>query len=156
MIGIRSTTLVMGLCAALAAGAAWAEDSPFVGKWHWNQAKSTLPPGESAPKEVTHEISKAEAGAVMWSVTVVTPDDQQHIVKFEADPSGEARRITSDTTATARLRNGTLQATFNGPAGQSDTQTCTVSDDRKQMTCNGVVSDGKGHSANYVDVYDRR
>ena len=44
---------------------------------------------------------------------------------------------------------------FNGAAGQSDTQTCTVSADRTQMTCKGVVSDGQGYSASYVDVYDR-
>jgi len=32
MVGIRSTMLVTGLCVALAAGAACAEDSPFAGK----------------------------------------------------------------------------------------------------------------------------
>jgi hypothetical protein len=155
MIGIRSTALVMGLSFTLAMGAAYAEDSPFVGTWHWDRTKSTLPPGEPAPKDVVSEISKADAGAVSWTVTIVTADDQRHTVTFEADPQGEARRISSDTTATARLADGTLQATFNGPAGQSDTQTCTVSADRKQMTCKGVLSDGKGHSVNYVDVYDR-
>jgi hypothetical protein len=155
MIGIRSAVLVMGVAASLAAGAAYAEDSAFVGTWHWDPAKSTLPPGEPAPKDVVSEISKADAGAISWTVTIVTPDDQTHTVTFEADPKGEARRISSDTTATATFGHGLLQATFNGPAGQSDTQTCTVSADQKQMTCKGVVSDGKGHSANYVDVYDR-
>jgi hypothetical protein len=155
MIGIRSTTLVVGLCVAMAAGPAWAQDSPFVGRWHWNPAKSTLPPGEPTPKDVVSEISKADAGAVSWSVTIVTPDDQQHVVTFEAEPGGAAKPITSDTTASALLADEALQATFNGPAGQSDTQTCTVSADRKQMTCKGAVTNGKGHSANYVDVYDR-
>jgi hypothetical protein len=155
MIGIRSTTFVMGLCVAMAAGPAYAQDSPFVGRWHWNPAKSTLPPGEPTPKDVVSEISKADAGAVSWSVTIVTPDDQQHVVTFEAEPSGAVKQISSDTTASALLADEALQATFNGPAGQSDTQTCTVSADGKQMTCKGVVTDGKGHSANYVDVYDR-
>jgi len=44
MIGICSTMLVTGLCVALAAGAACAEDSPFVGKC------AAL--GEPVPKDV--------------------------------------------------------------------------------------------------------
>ena len=156
MSGIRSTTLVMGFCVALAASAAWAEDSPFLGRWHWNQAQSTLPPGEPAPKDVVSEISQAEGGAVSWSVTIVTPDDQRHVVTFEAEPSGDPKPISSDTTAAARVAGGeTLEATFDGPAGRSDAQTCTVSANRTQMTCKGVLTDGQGHSVSYVDIYDR-
>lgn len=154
MIGIRSTMLVMGLCAALAASAASAEESPFVGRWHWNRAQSTLPPGEPAPKDVVSDISRADGTSVAWSVTIVTPDDQRHIVTFEADPAGDAQHGI-DTTASARMADETLQAMFNGPAGRSDTQTCAVSANRKQMTCKGVMSDGQGHSVSYVDVYDR-
>lgn len=151
----RSTVLCIGLCATLAASAADAGDSPFVGRWRWNQAQSKLPPGEPAPKDVVSDISRAEGAAVSWEVTIITPDDHKHVVKFEADPGGEVTRISSDTTATARVDGTTLQATFNGPSGQSDTQTCTVSGDRKQMTCKGVMNDGQGRSATYVDVYDR-
>jgi len=154
MIGNRGTVLVMALCATLAAGVARAEDSPLVGRWHWNRAQSTLPPGEPAPKDVVSEISRAHGQSVSWTVTIVTPDDERHVVTFQADPAGAAQHGI-DTTASARMADETLQATFNGPAGQSDTQTCTVSADRKQMTCNGVVTDGQGQSATYVDVYDR-
>jgi hypothetical protein len=155
MIGIRSTTLVMGLCAALAASAVYAEDSPFVGRWRWNRAQSTLPPGEPAPKDVVNEISRADGTSVSWSVTIVTPDDQRHVVAFETDAAGTPQRISEDTSASARMADEMLQATFSAPAGQSDTQTCTVSANRQQMTCQGVLSDGQGHSMSYVDVYDR-
>ena len=64
-------------------------------------------------------------------------------------------RTAARMTASARMADETLQATFNGPAGRSDTQTCMVSANRKQMTCKGVLSDGQGHSVSYVDVYDR-
>jgi hypothetical protein len=154
MMRIRNSALVMGLGAALAATAAYAGDSPFVGRWHWNPAQSTLPPGEPAPKDVVSDISRAEGASVAWSVTIVTPDDQQHVVTFEADPAGDAQHGI-DTTASARMADEALQATFNGPAGRTDTQTCTVSANRKLMTCRGVLSDGQGHSATYVDVYDR-
>jgi len=153
-MGIRSAALVMGVCAALAAATAHAEDSPFVGRWRWNRAQSILPPGEPAPKDVVSEISRADAQSIAWSVTIVTPDDVRHVVEFQADPAGAARH-GANTVASARMADETLQATFNGAAGQSDTQTCTVSADRTQMTCKGLVSDGQGHSASYVDVYDR-
>jgi hypothetical protein len=152
---LRDTTVIVGLCAALTVTSAWAESSPFVGRWHWNRAQSALPPGEPAPNDVTSEISRADGNDVRWSVTIVTPDGQPHVVTFTAGASGEFVRISSDTTVSARLTGDTLQATFKGPTGQSDAQTCTVSADQQQMTCRGVLTDGNGQTANYVDVYDR-
>jgi len=155
MTRFRSTTVITGLCVALAATAAWAENSPFVGRWHWNSAQSTLPPGEPAPKDLVSDISRADANSVTWSVTIITPDDQSHVVTFQAGINGEPQRLSPDTTATARLTADTLQATFTGPTGRSDAQTCTVSPDGQTMTCKGVVTDGAGQKASYVDVYDR-
>ena len=155
MNGIRSATVIMGVWLALAANAAWAESSPFVGRWHWNRAQSTLPPGDPLPNDLVSDISQADGAGVRWSVTIVTPDGQRHVVTFEAGARGESQRISSDTTASARLTDDTLQATFNGPSGRLDAQICTVSADRQQMTCRGVLTDEKGLTVNYVDIYDR-
>jgi hypothetical protein len=152
----RGCTVIVGLCAALTASFAGAESSPFVGRWHWNRTQSTLPPGEPAPNDLTSEISRADGHQVTWSVTIVTPDGRPHVVTFDAAPDGESHRISSDTTASVRLTGDTLQATFKGPAGQSDAQTCTVSADQQQLTCRGVLTDGNGQTVNYVDVYHRR
>lgn len=152
---LRGTAVIVGLCAALTASSAWAESSPFVGRWHWNRAQSTLPPGEPAPNDLTSEISRADGNFVTWSVTIVTPDGQSHLVTFDAAANGESHRISSDTTAAVRLTGDTLQATFKGPTGQSDAQTCTVSADQQQMTCRGVLTPGDGQTMNYVNVYDR-
>jgi hypothetical protein len=152
---LRSITVIMGLCAVLTATSAWAESSPFVGRWHWNRAQSTLPSGEAAPNDLISEISRADRTYVTWSVTIVTPDGQRHVVTFDAADNGEFVRISSDTTASARLAGDTLQATFKGLTGQSDVQTCSVSADRRQMTCEGVLTDGNRRTASYVDVYDR-
>ena len=154
MSRLRSTTAIVGLCVALTASSAWADGSPFVGRWHWNRTQSTLPPGEAAPNDLISEISRADGTYVTWSVTIVTPDGQPHVVAFDARANGEFIRISSDTTASARLAGDTLQATFKGPTGQSDVQTCSVSADRRQMTCRGVLTDGD-RTVNYVDVYDR-
>ena len=155
MYRLRGITVIAGLCAALAASSGWAESSPFVGRWHWNRAQSTLPPGEPPPNDLISEISRADGNFVTWSVTIVTPDGQPHVVTFDAAVNAESYRISSDTTASARLAGDPLQATFKGPNGRSDAQTCTVSADQQHMTCRGVLTDGNGQTANYVDVYDR-
>ena len=152
---LRGTTVIVGLCAALTVSSAWAESSPFFGRWHWNRTQSTLPPGEPAPNDLTSDISRADGNYVTWSVTLVTPDGQSHVVAFDTAANGESHRISSDTTASARLTGDTLQATFKGPTGRSDAQTCTVSADHRQMTCRGVLTDGHGRTVNYVDLYDK-
>jgi len=152
---LRGITVVMGLCAVLAASAAWAGSSPFVGRWHWNRAQSTPPPGEPVPKDLICEISRAEDSHVKWSVTVLTAEGRPHVETFDTVANGEFYPVSSETTASFRLTGDTLQATFKGPAGQSDAHTCTLSADHKQMICRGVLTEGDSRTVNYVDVYDR-
>lgn len=153
---LRGLTVVMGLCALLAPGSARAESSPFVGRWHWNQAQSTLPPSEPVPKDLICHIARADNSHVKWSVTVLTAEGQPQVETFDTAANGEFYPISRETTASFRLTDDTLQVTFNGPAGQSDTQTCTLSADHTQMTCRGVLTEGDGRTMHYLDLYDRR
>ena len=91
----------------------------------------------------------------MWSVTIVTPEDGHHVETFDVAPDGEFHPISSDTRAAFRLTGDALQATFKGPTGQSDAVSCTLSADQRVMTCNGMLNDGNGRTASYVDVYER-
>jgi len=152
---LRGTAVIVGLCAALTASSAGAESSLFVGRWHWNRALSTLPPGEPAPNDLTSEISRAGSDRLTWSVTIVTPDGPPDVVTFDVPADGKSYPVGSDTAASARVTGDTLQATFREPGGQSDAQTCIVAADQKQMTCRGVLTDGDGQTVTYVDVYDR-
>ena len=155
MSGLGTAKAVMGLCVVLVATSAWAESSPFVGRWHWNHAQSTLPSGEPVPNDVTAEISRVDSAHVTWSLTVMSGQDAKGVESFDAVPNGEFYPTNSDTTAAFRLMGNALQGTFKGPRGQTDTLTCTVSADHKKMTCKGVISSGDGRTANYLDVYDR-
>ena len=155
MIGFRLTSVSVGLCVALMAGSAWADSSPFVGKWHWNRAESVLPPGEPVPNDVTAEISRADAMHLKWSLTILADQGQQNIETYDAPANGEFYPVSSDTTAAFRLTGNTIQATFKGSSGETDTLTCTLATDQKKMTCPGTLADGKGHTTNYVDVFDR-
>jgi class 3 adenylate cyclase len=88
-------------------------------------------------------------------VTIITPQGRRYVETFDVAPDGKFYPISSDTTAAFRLTGDALQATFKGPTGQSDAVRCSLSTDQQVMTCNGVLDEGNGRTANYVDVYDR-
>lgn len=152
---VRSMGIGLAIAAgALLVGSAHADTNPFVGRWHWNHTQSTLPPGEPAPDDLVTEISSDEDEKLRWSVTI-TAEGQTHDETFDAVANGEFHPVGDKTTAAFRLLGDSLQATFKGPSGQSDTFTCTISEDRRKMTCKGTVDQGDGKAANYTDVYDR-
>jgi hypothetical protein len=152
---LQGIKVVTGLCATLAASSAWADGSSFVGRWHWNPAQSTMPPGEPVPNDLTTEFSRADSDRLTWLVTIVTPGGRRFVETFDIAPDGKFYPISSDTIAAFRLTGDALQATFKGPTGQSDTVKCTLSADQKVMSCSGVLNEGDGRAATYVDVYDR-
>ena len=155
MRGLVIAKTVVGICIALAAGSAWADSSSLLGRWHWNRAQSTMPPGEPVPNDLTVEISRVDSTHVKWSLTVLVAQGRKNVEAFDTPANGEFYPVSSDTTAAFRLGDGSLQATFKGSSGGTDTLTCTVAADRKKMTCKGMLIDGEGRATNYVDVYDR-
>jgi hypothetical protein len=155
MRGLGIAKIAVGFCIALVASSAWADSSPFVGRWHWNRAQSVMPAGEPAPNDVTVEISRVDSTHVRWSLTVLAAQGEKSVETFDAVANGEFYAVSSDTTAAFRLGEGTLQATFKGPTGETDTLTCTVAANQTKMTCKGVLIDGAGRTANYIDVFDR-
>lgn len=147
--------VLIGLCFMSTAGSAWADSNSFVGRWHLNQAQSTLPAGAPAPKDVVAEFSRVDGTHVKWSLTVLASQGQTSVETFDTVANGEFYPINSDTTAAFRLNGNSLQATFKGPTGQTDTLSCTLTADLKKMICKGALISGDGRMTNYVDVYDR-
>ena len=155
MSGGRTAKAFIGLCAVLITNAAWAGSSPFVGRWHWNPAQSTLPPGASGADDVTAEINRVDGAHVSWSFTVLADQGARKVESFEAVADGAFHQINGGTMAAFHLMGNALQATFKLPTGQTDTLTCSLSPDKKRMSCRGVLSSGDGRVTSYVDVYDR-
>jgi len=155
MSGRGIAKAVIGLSLALAAGSAWADSSALVGRWHWNRAQSTTPAGEPVPNDLTVEITRVDSTHVKWSLTVLAEQGQKNVEAFDTPANGEFYPVSSDTTAAFHLGEGSLQATFKGPSGETDDLTCTVASDRKRMTCKGTLIDDQGRTSSYVDVYDR-
>lgn len=154
--GINRSIGICGLAVSLAAASAWADGSPFAGRWHWNRALSKLPPSESVPGDTTLDISRVDSAHVRWSITITNAQGRAAAESFDTPANGEFYPISSDTTASFRLTGTTLEATFKGPSGESDALSCALSADRKTMTCNGALTGEDGKTETYVDVYDRR
>jgi hypothetical protein len=152
---LRGLRIFTGVCVWLAVVPALAQTSSVVGRWHWNRSQSTVPPGEPVPNDLTVEISRADATHLKWSLTTVPAQGQPNEEAFDAPANGEFYPVSADTTAAFRLSGGKLEATFKGPSGESDAQTCTVSADNKKLTCEGVLGEPGGKTTRYVDVYDR-
>ena len=155
MSGRAIAKAVVGICVMLAAGSALADSSSLVGRWHWNRAQSTMPPGEPVPTDLTVDITRVDSTHVKWTLTVLAEQGRKNVEAFDTPANGEFYPVSSDTTAAFHLGESSLQATFKGPSGETDSLTCTVATDRKQMTCKGTLVDGQGRTTSYADVYDR-
>lgn len=149
--------MALSLCAGLATSAAWAAGPSFVGKWHWNKAASTMAEGEPAPQEVWANITSANSNQINWTADITDHTGKHRAETFDGLTDGGFYPVkgSDDTTAAFVMNDGKLTSTFQSKGGATDKQTCALSTDGQKMTCTGIWSDGKGHSDNYVDVYDR-
>jgi hypothetical protein len=153
------TVLAIGLTAGMAIASAQAQIGSFAGRWHWNGATSTAVPGEAPPKDVALEISDAEIGKLSWTVTITDDKNEQHVESFDGPLDGKPvplKGSNDGTTVALTVSGETLKASYRNPQGGSDQQSCTIASIGKMLTCNGAEGDGKGHTTNYVDVYDRQ
>jgi hypothetical protein len=155
--GSHMAYLALGVCVtASISGSVRADTNSFLGRWHWNRAQSSLPPGESEPGDLTTEISRRDNQHLTWSATVLYSDGGSDVETFTAATDGKFRRIGGGTIFALRVADNILKGTFEGPSGQSDSFTCIVSAQQEEMTCKGVLGDGEGRIAHYIDVYDRK
>jgi hypothetical protein len=158
---MRTRSIVAGLVimVAGAAASAAAEQTPFVGEWHWNGAESVSVPGEPLPREVVLDITGADAAHVVWTLTIVDEKGERHMQSFSGAGDGRPAPVTGSTDGSQgafTVTPTTLGIVYTYRGGASDRSSCTLSADRRKMTCRGTENDGKGHSASYVDVYDRK
>ena len=145
----------LAACAAIAAAAA--EPTPFVGEWHWNKAASTSVPGDPLPREVVLTITSADAAHVEWTLTTIDEKGARNVESFSGTGDGKPTTGSPDgSTRAFTVTAATLDSVYQYADGGADRASCSLSTDRKKLTCRGSESDGKGHSVSYVDVYDRK
>ena len=68
--GMKFIVLFGGIFAIMAAGTAWADGNPFVGKWQLNKAQSKIPPGDVMPADMEANFTRVDMAHVKWTITV--------------------------------------------------------------------------------------
>ena len=154
---VAAALVVFAACASLSALAAG--PSPFVGEWHWSRAESQGAPEEEPPREMVLNITSAERAKVAWTLTVVDDKGERHVQDYSGTGDGKPSAVSGTTdgsTVAFTVTPTSFDSVASSPDGDTDKASCTLSADHKKMTCHGTESDGKGHAAAYVDVYDRK
>jgi hypothetical protein len=97
---LRAIKVVTALCAALATSSAWADGSPFVGRWH----SAIYHAARRARTERSHgRICQGGQQHLTWSVTIITPQGRRYVETIDVAPDGKFYPISSDTTGAFRL-----------------------------------------------------
>ena len=145
------------MCAAPAA--AFAQAPAFVANWYWNRTQSTVAPGEDLPSSVVLAITAAETGRVQWTLTGTDAKGAKHAETYSGTGDGKPAPVIGappGTMASFTVSPTTMTASYTNTDGSSEHTSCTLSPDHRQMICAGADNDGKGHTSNYRDVYDRQ
>ncbi|MDB5366621.1 MAG: hypothetical protein JWM77_2548 [Rhodospirillales bacterium] len=136
--------------------AAFAADGPLTGPstWTWN-AKESKTAGE-APKSNVLKVTKDDGTNLAWSMTSVDAKGKTRKMSWSGAYDGKERPAKGGGAAAFTKGNdGSTKVAFKEKDGSTGEETCTVSSDKKKMTCKGTMKSKDGKSADYTDVYDR-
>jgi hypothetical protein len=155
---MKARTIVVALVVCLAGAAICiAADSPFMGTWKLNEAKSKFDPG--APKNST--VVYAAAGeSVKITVDGVDgsgkPSHNEWTGKFDGKDYAVTGDSTADMRAYTKVNEHTL--TFANKKGGKTTISgrITVSADGKTRTVTTSSTDAKGMKVTSHSVYDKQ
>jgi hypothetical protein len=156
---MRLCLTIAALSMLVAGAAVAAEPSPFIGAWHWNPSASVEVPGEPQPRDVVLDITRADPAGVAWRLTILDEKGEREVQSFNGPGDGKPVAVegrSDGSTGAFTVTASEMDSVYAYPGGATDRSRCALSPDRKRMTCRGTESDGKGHAANYVDVYDRQ
>jgi hypothetical protein len=136
--------------------AGFAADGPMTGPstWTWN-AKESKTVG-NAPKAIVLKITKDDGTNLAWAMTTTDSKGKSHKMSWSGAYDGKERPAKGGGSASfTRGNDGSTKIAFKETNGSTGEETCTVSSDKKKMTCNGTMKTKDGKSADYTDVYDR-
>lgn len=124
--------------------------------WTWNAKESTLPAGMPAPKSQVMKITEKGDKAVNWTMTTVGTDGKKQVMSWSGAYDGKDRPVKGGgTAALTKDADGTTNVSWKDKDGSTGAEKCTLSSDKKKMTCKGSVKMKDGKSADFTDVMDR-
>jgi hypothetical protein len=142
----------------LAPVAAFAAEGPMSGPatWTWNAKESAVPAGSPPPKSQVLKVTKDDGTNLAWSMTAVDAKGKTNKMSWAGAYDGKERPARGGGAAAfSKGNDGSTKIAYKDPAGGTGEETCTVSSDKKKMTCKGKMTGKDGKSTDYTDVYDR-
>jgi hypothetical protein len=135
---------------------AFAAEGPMTGPatWTWN-AKESKTAGE-APKSMVLKVTKDDGTHLAWSMTATDTKGKVNKMSWTGAYDGKERPAKGGGVAAfSKGSDGSTKIAYKDPAGGTGEEICTVTGDKKKMTCEGTMKGKDGKSADYTDVYDR-
>jgi hypothetical protein len=135
---------------------AFAADGPMTGPstWTWNPKESKS--SAETPKSMVLKITKDDGTNLAWTMTVVDPKGKTHKSSWSGAYDGKERPAKGGGAAAfTKNSDGSTKIAFKEKDGGGGEETCSVSSDKKKMTCKGTMKSKDGKTAEYTDVYDR-
>jgi hypothetical protein len=138
---------------------AYAAEGPFTGPatWTWNASQSKTADANAPTKSMVLKITRDDGTNLAWLLTVVDAKGATHKMSWSGAYDGKERPAKGGGGAAAFTKggDGSIKIAFKEKDGSTGDETCTVSSDRKKMTCNGTVKGKDGRTVDYTDIYDR-
>jgi len=150
--------MALGVAAGSVIPTAAAQSRSFVGQWHWIRAESTTTL-TAPPRYVLLNITAAAPDRVEWTLTGTDAQGQKHVHAFSGTGNGTPAPVggaPEGTTAAFTVTSSNMSAAYLNRDGSGERTSCSLTQDRNRMICEGNETDGKGHSSNFRDVYDRQ
>lgn len=153
---MKTRTIVISLALCLVSAAVCYANSPQLGTWKLNEAKSKFAPG--APKN--HTVTYVAEGDTM-KVTVEGTDAEGKATRNEwtGKFDGKDYPVTGDSTSDMRsytmVDDHTLNLTIKKDGKVTITGRIVTSADGKSRTVTITTTDPKGKKATSVAVYDK-
>jgi hypothetical protein len=154
---MKTRTIVLTLALCFIGAAVCFAQSPFMGTWKLNEAKSTLAPGMPKNNTVVYE-----AEGINVKVTIDGTDGAGNGAHNEwtGQFDGKDYPVKGDPNSDSRsyTRKGIEELDFAVKNGSKVTTTgrIVVSDDGKSRTVTARGTDAKGKEFKSTDVYDKQ
>lgn len=154
---MKRTVIVLAMTLFFSGIAVCVADSPQMGTWKMNEAKSKLAPG--SPKN--HTVVYAAAGDSI-KITVEGTDPTGKAIRHEwtGKFDGKYYPVTGDPTSDTRSYKQISARTMTFTAKQGNKVTLTgravVSADGKTRTVTTTATDAKGKKSSSTVVYDKQ
>jgi hypothetical protein len=150
VILLTLAVLFVGVAVALA-------DSPQMGTWKLNEAKSKFPPGASKNKTVVYEAAGDSVKVTVDGVDGAgNPTHNEWTGKFDGKFYPVTGDPTSDMRSYRKINNNTLALTGQKGGKVTLTGRIVVSANGKTRTVTTSATDSKGKRTSTRAVYDKQ